>query len=100
MTEQQTEQSQEQPTNEAKMLADMSLEELQKENERLDAELDKPVQQPSSFATTDRKPFIDARSGEELTREVQATRRDLLREFEALEQDERYSEEHKIEQMW
>jgi hypothetical protein len=91
--------STEQPTNEAKILTDMSLEELQKENERLDAELAKPVQQSSPpVSSQGRAPSTN--SGETLAREVQATRRDLIRQYESLDSDEKYADEYKAEQAW
>src|SRR5215208_6246945 len=90
-----------QKTTESRSIADMSSEELQAEIERIDQELaQEPPPHPSvaSSAIQGRAPSTS--SGETLAREVQALRRDLLRQYESLNGDEKYSDEHKATAAW
>src|SRR5215203_3995179 len=88
-----------QKTTESRSLADMSLEELRAEVERIDQEL---AQEPSPAtpAPSSQGRVPSTSSGETLAREVQATRRDLLRQYESLDGDEKYTDEHRAEQAW
>jgi len=89
-----------QKTTESRSIADMSSEELQAEIERIDQELAQEPPRPSvaSSAIQGRAPSTS--SGETLAREVQALRRDLLRQYESLNGDEKYSDEHKATAAW
>jgi len=90
-----------QKTTESRSLADMSLEELRAEVERIDQELAQepsPASEASTPSSQGRVPSTS--SGETLAREVQATRRDLLRQYESLGGDEKYTDEHRAEQAW
>src|SRR5215208_1196276 len=90
-----------QKNTESRSIADMSSEELQAEIERIDQELaQEPPPHPSvaSSAIQGRAPSTS--SGETLAREVQALRRDLLRQYESLNGDEKYSDEHKATAAW
>jgi len=89
---------------ETKSVADMSPEEIQAETERVDAELAQAPMPPAptSGASSDagRAPSTSEARGETLAREVQAIRRDLLRQYESLDGEEKYTDEHKAEQAW
>src|SRR5215211_8075549 len=97
MTEQQVEQNNEQATNESKSVADMTPEELAAEIERVDQELAKSAEPPREPKGS-RPPSTN--SGETLAREAQAARRDLIRQYESLDSDERYTDEHRATAAW
>jgi hypothetical protein len=91
----------EQKTSEAesRSVADMSSEEIQAEIERVDQELARPSEAPREPSGAQaRVPRAD--SGETLAREVQAVRRDLIRQYEAIDSDERYTDEHRASRAW
>src|SRR5215217_4074164 len=97
MTEQQVEQNNEQATNESKSVADMTPEELAAEIERVDQELAKSAEPPREPKGS-RPPSTN--SGETLAREAQAARRDLIRQYESLDSDERYTDGHRAARQW
>ena len=87
----------EQKTTESRSVADMSSEEIAAEIARVDQELaqEPPAQTPR---TEGRVPRSD--TGETLAREAQAARRDLIRQYESLDNDERYTDEHRATAAW
>jgi hypothetical protein len=88
--------------HEAISARDMTSEEIQAEIARVDQELAKPVN--DSFASASLEPSQGrvprANSGETLAREAQAARRDLIRQYESLDSDERYTDEHRASRAW
>jgi hypothetical protein len=90
----------EQKTSEAesRSVADMSSEEIQAEIERVDQELAQEPASPSREPKGSRPP--SANSGETLAREAQAARRDLIRQYESLDSDERFTDEHRASRAW
>jgi len=88
----------EQKAPESPSIADMSSEEIQAEIERVDKELAQKPASPSLEPTRSRPP--SANSGETLVMEAQAARRDLLRQYESLDSDERYNDEHRAAAAW
>jgi hypothetical protein len=98
MTEQ-VEQNNEQATNESKSVADMTPEELAAEIERVDQELAKSAEPPREPSEARGRP-PSTNSGETLAREAQAARRDLIRQYESLDSDERYTDEHRASRVW
>jgi hypothetical protein len=87
--------SEELTTNSA---SEMSSEEIQAEIERVDQELAQEPASPSREPKGSRPP--SANSGETLAREAQAARRDLIRQYESLDSDERYTDEHRATAAW
>jgi hypothetical protein len=89
----------EQKTTQSGSVADMTSEEIQAEIERVDQELaqEPPPQAPSSQG---RVPSSSEASGETLAREIQAVRRDLLRQYESLDSDEKYTDEYRASRQW
>jgi hypothetical protein len=83
--------------SETKSVSDMSSEEIAAEIARVDAELEKPAED-SREPKGSRPP--SANSGETLVREAQAARRDLIRQYESLDSDERYNDEHRATAAW
>ena len=83
--------------SETKSVSDMSSEEIAAEIARVDQELaqEPPAQTPR---TEGRVPRSD--TGETLAREAQAARRDLIRQYESLDNDERYTDEHRATAAW
>jgi hypothetical protein len=84
--------------SETKSVADMSSEEIQAEIARVDQELAQEPASPSREPKGSRPP--SANSGETLAREAQAARRDLIRQYESLDSDERYTDEHRATAAW
>jgi hypothetical protein len=80
-----------------KSVAQMSSEEIAAEIERVDGELAQAPPEPTP-STERRVPRAD--TGETLAREAQAARRDLIRQYESLDNDERYTEEHRAAALW
>jgi hypothetical protein len=85
-------------STESRSVADMSSEEIQAEIERVDQELAQEPASPSRESKGSRPP--SANSGETLAREVQAARRDLLRQYEALDNDDRFTDAHRSAALW
>jgi hypothetical protein len=83
--------------SETKSVADMSSEEIAAEIARVDAELEKPAED-SRESSQGRRP--STRGAETLAREAQAARRDLIRQYESLDNDERYTDEHRATAAW
>src|SRR5215218_9036790 len=81
-----------------KSASEMSSEEIQAEIERVDQELAQEPASPSREPKGSRPP--SANSGETLAREAQAARRDLIRQYESLDSDERYTDEHRATAAW
>ena len=81
-----------------KSASEMSSEEIQAEIERVDQELAQEPASPSREPKGSRPP--SANSGETLAREAQAARRDLIRRYESLDSDERYTDEHRATAAW
>jgi hypothetical protein len=81
-----------------KSASEMSSEEIQAEIERVDQELAQEPASPSREPKGSRPP--SANSGETLAREAQAARRDLIRQYESLDSDERYTDEHRATTAW
>jgi len=73
------------------------MDEVRAEIARLDQELaqEPPAPTPSSQGRVPR-----ANSGETLAREAQAARRDLIRQYESLDSDERYTDGHRAARQW
>jgi hypothetical protein len=88
----------EQKTTESRSVADMSSEEIAAEIARVDQELAQEPASPSREPKESRPP--SATGGETLAREAQAARRDLLRQYESLDADERYTDEHRATAAW
>src|SRR5215211_3070692 len=88
----------EQKTTESRSVADMSSEEIQAEIERVDKELAQEPASPLREPKGSRPP--SANSGETLAREAQAARHDLIRQYESLDSDERYTDEHRASRAW
>src|SRR5215211_6228158 len=89
----------EQKTTQSRSVADMSSEEIQAEIERVDRELARASLPPDPTPSTERRvPRTD--TGETLAREAQAARRDLIRQYESLDNDERYTDEHRASRAW
>src|SRR5215218_3610479 len=89
----------EQKTTQSRSVAQMSSEEIQAEIERVDRELARASLSSDPTASTERRvPRAD--TGETLAREAQAARRDLLRQYESLDNDERYTDEHRATAAW
>src|SRR5215204_1684204 len=84
-------------SHETKSVADMSSEEIAAEIARVDAELEKPAED-SRESSQGRRP--STRGAETLAREAQAARRDLIRQYESLDNDERYTDEHRATAAW
>src|SRR5215204_7005973 len=84
-------------SHETKSVADMSSEEIAAEIARVDAELEKPAED-SRESSQGRRPSTN--SGETLAWEAQAARRDLVRQYESLDSDERYTDEHRATAAW
>src|SRR5215213_1907777 len=81
-----------------KSASEMSSEEIQAEIERVDQELAQEPASPSREPKGSRPP--SANSGETLAREAQAARHDLIRQYESLDSDERYTDEHRASRAW
>jgi hypothetical protein len=82
----------------SKSVGDWSSEEIQAEIERLDQEA---AQEPPEPAPRSQGRASGASTnGETLAREVRAIRRDLLRQYESWDGDEKYTDEHRAEQQW
>jgi hypothetical protein len=81
-----------------KSVAQMSSEEIQAEIARVDQELAQEPPEPTPSSQGRRSEAMN--SGETLAREVGAVRRDLLRQYESLEGDERYTDEHRASRAW
>jgi hypothetical protein len=84
--------------SETKSVADMSSEEIAAEIARVGQELAQEPASPSREPKGSRPP--SANSGETLAREAQAARRDLIRQYESLDSDERYTDEHRATAAW
>jgi len=84
--------------SETKSVADMSSEEIAAEIARVDQELAQEPASPSREPKGGRPP--SANSGETLAWEAQAARRDLVRQYESLDSDERYTDEHRATAAW
>src|SRR5829696_1211802 len=80
-----------------KSVSEMTPEEVTAEIQRIDQELAKPAEPPRE-PSQGRTP--SANSGETLAREAQAARRDLIRQYESLDSDERYTDEHRASRAW
>ena len=80
-----------------KSVSEMTPEEVTAEIQRIDQELAKPAEPPRE-PSQGRTP--SANSGETLAREAQAARRDLIRQYESLDSDERYTDEHRATAAW
>jgi hypothetical protein len=91
--------STEQATSEVTSVADMSSEEIQAEIERVDKELARASLPPDPTLSSEGR-VPRAHTGETLAREAQAARRDLLRQYESLDNDERYTDEHRASRAW
>jgi hypothetical protein len=83
--------------SETKSVSDMTPEEIQAEIARVDAEL---AQEPTAPTEPSRGRTPSTNSGEMLAREAQAARRDLIRQYESLDNDERYTDEHRATAAW
>src|SRR5215217_4895212 len=84
--------------SETKSVADMSSEEIAAEIARVGQELAQEPASPSREPKGSRPPSTN--SGETLAREAQAARRDLIRQYESLDSDERYTDEHRASRVW
>jgi hypothetical protein len=87
----------EQKTTKSRSVADMSSEEIAAEIARVDAEL---AQEPPAPTPSSQGRAPSTNSGETLAREAQAARRDLIRQYESLDNDERYTDEHRATAAW
>jgi hypothetical protein len=88
----------EQKSTESRSVADMSSEEIQAEIARVDRELAQEPASPSREPKGSSPP--SANSGETLAREAQAARRDLLRQYESLDADDRFTDEARASAAW
>jgi hypothetical protein len=85
---------------------EMTLEELRAENERVEAETreaDEWYESQRAKLGSSRTSFAGAtagRTGEADAHEASVVRRNLIREYEGLENDERFTEEHRAQRAW